>query len=230
MSLILVTRYKDGIILAADSFVFDNDGEVPLKSMDFNKVLISRFHKTAMVAVGSTWVFHESYQWLKRQKKKKNILKPLSAKWEKLNDRWKKNRKKEIKKTKNKTLRPVSDSLLVLAQQTDLETIHIIDPKGKVHETKSFVMSGSGADLTRHYLKKTKKTFKPKDSLDKCLKLLQECYQASGHDLYVTGFPVITIVQQRKIIDLTKQCEQTWKDCEQKYFGKIKKLSKVQMS
>jgi 20S proteasome alpha/beta subunit len=228
MSIIIVTRYKDGIILAADSFIFDNDGEVPYKSMDFRKVLISKSHKSAMVAVGSSWVFHEAYAWLKKQRKKKGIIGPLSAEWKKLNVNWKRRRARELKKEKHTTLRPVSNSLIVIAQQANLDVIQIIDPKGKIHETKSFVMSGSGAELARHYLSAKEKSFKQSDTLNNSLNLLRECYRAASHDLYVTGIPAIVIVKKAGILDLTKQCEEVWQECESRFFVRIKNIIKRQ--
>jgi len=37
MSLILATRFKGSILLAADPFYFDNDGAVPSKGQELNQ-------------------------------------------------------------------------------------------------------------------------------------------------------------------------------------------------
>jgi len=172
MSLILATRFKGGIFLAADPFYFDNDGEVPLKGIRFDKFIVSERYRCVMVGVGSVWVLEQAGKWLSAQNYNHDELLPvLAAKWKKFNQEWKRNREKEIAEAEVQSLRPISDSLFIIGKSDDLSVIHICDSEGKLHSTSTFVLSGSGSDLVRKFLKSTGQKFSPTDSLEKCLKL-----------------------------------------------------------
>ena len=234
MSLVLGTRFEGGILVASDPFVFDNDGETPSKTADFNKLFISSTYNCVMAAVGSRWVFTKTQEWLNSRPEDKlgNWVRDLASMWKELNLEWKERRSCEISDTVNRTLRPLSESLFLLAQTNNLASIQICDSEGNLHQTESFILSGSGADLVRSLLQSTSQIFRPSDSLRTCLDLVEKCYRVAGHDLYVIGFPAIAIVRSEGIIDLTNDCEQIWFKFEKQYFKKIRntavhKLSKT---
>jgi len=234
MSLVLATRFQGGIVVASDPFVFDNNGEMPSKTADFNKLFISSTYNCVMAAVGSRWVFTKAQEWLNSRPEDKlgDWIRDLASMWKELNLEWKEKRSCEIRDTVNRTLRPLSESLFLLAQTNNLASIQICDSEGNLHQTESFILSGSGADLVRSLLQSTSQIFRPSDSLRTCLDLVEKCYCVAGHDLYVIGFPAIAIVRSEGIIDLTNDCEQIWFEFEKQYFEKIKntavhKLSKT---
>jgi len=66
----------------------------------------------------------------------------LAAKWKELNEEWKETRESEIAESEDKSLRPISDSLFVLAKADDLSQIHIGDSEGELHSTTTFILAG----------------------------------------------------------------------------------------
>jgi hypothetical protein len=226
MSLIIACLFNEGILISSDSFMFDNDGEIPFKHIEFAQILVSESHGIAMAGVGSYWVLTKAYQYIVEEQKNDFDLIALASKWKSLNDKWRENREQELSEAENTTLRPISDSLMILARQDNLKHIHIIDPNGVLHKTSAFVLSGSGGEWTRRYLDNTKKIFEPSDSLSDCFELIQSCYNVSSHDLYVTGIPTITIVKANKIFDLTDTCRSQWEKCKTNYFDNLLKTIK----
>ena len=222
MSLILATRFKDGILLASDPFFFDNDGEVPLKGIKFDKFIISEQHHCVMFGIGSVWVLEQAGKWLALRKPDFATLLPeLALKWKELNRVWKKNRTVEITQAEIQSLRPISDSLFLFAKSDDLSTIHICDSEGKLHTTTTFVLSGSGSDLARQLLEATGQKFSPTDSLESCLDLTWKCFRAASYDLYVIGYPAIVLLSKYRIINLAKQCKVLWDRNGKSYFDSL---------
>jgi hypothetical protein len=232
MSLILATRFEGGILVASDPFVFDNDGEMPSKTADFNKLFISSTFSCVIAAVGSRWVFTEAQEWLNSRPEDKlgNWIRDLASMWKELNLEWKGRRSSEISDMSITTLRPLSESLFVLAHTNNLASIQICDSEGNLHQTESFIISGSGADLVRNSLQAAREIFRPSDSLETCLDLVEKCYRAARHDLYVIGFPAIAIVRSEGIIDFTKDCEQMWFEFGKTYFENIKSTADYRLS
>jgi len=232
MSLVLATRFQGGILVASDPFVFDNDAEMPSKTADFNKLFIFSTYSCVMAAVGSHWVFTKAQEWLNSQAKDRlgNWMRDLASLWKELNLKWKEERCCEISDTVKRTLRPLSESLFLLAQTKNLGSITICDSEGNLHQTESFILSGSGTDLVRNLLQSTGQIFRPSDSLRTCLDLVEKCYRVAGHDLYVIGLPAIAIVRSEGIIDFTNDCEQIWLECERQYFKKIKNIARHKLS
>lgn len=223
MSLILATRFKGGILLAADPFFFDNDGEVPLKGIKFDKFIISKQNSCVVAGVGSVWVLEQAGKWLAAQLPDYDDLLPdLASKWKELNQEWKENREAEIAEAQVQSLRPISDSLFILAKSNNLSTIHICDSEGKLHATTTFVLSGSGSDLVRQLLESTGQKFSPTDSLENCLDLTWKCYRAASCDLYVMGFPSVVLITAQGIKNLSEQCAALWSDTEKNYFINLK--------
>lgn len=218
MSLVIATRYSEGILLASDSFVFDNDGDVPSKAMDFEKLHVHHNLGMAMAYVGSTWVFHSFIGWLKSHSFSDDIIYDMSEKWKELNGEWKDNREIALADADQKTLRPVSDSLLFIACQEDLKTIHVIDSKGEHRTTNTFLVSGSGSDIVKNYCDAKGKVFSVDDGFDESMKLMQETFYAASHDLYVIGCPCFCIVRNDMIVDISKYCDTAWKKCVQMYW------------
>ena len=226
MSIIVAARYNKGILLASDPFYFDNDGEVPLKGINFNKFIVSVQYRCAMVGVGSAWVLEQAAKWIAAERfPSDHFLPALTAKWKQLNHEWKKDREREIAESKVQTLRPLSDSIFFLAKSDDLSTMHIGDSEGKLHSTSSFVLSGSGSGLVRHLLESTGQKFSPNDSLEKCLDLTRRCYCAASYDLYVIGFPSIVLVTEKGIRNFTEKCAALWSNAQNKYFSDLTSIA-----
>ena len=95
MSLILGARCKGGILLAADPFVFNNDGDLPQKRLDFSRFLISPQCDYAIVSIGSQWVFQQFKTWIESGSvQRSQLLEALSEKWAELSKYWKSTREK----------------------------------------------------------------------------------------------------------------------------------------
>ncbi len=173
MSFFLGTRFDEGILFASDSFIFDNDGDVPSKAMNFEKMHVHHKLGMAMAFVGSSWVFHSFVHWLNTHSLFYYIIKDIPDKWKELNVQWKTNREIEMADADQKSLRPVSDSLLFIARQKNLKTIYVIDYSGNSHLTETFVISGSGSDIAGAFLKSEGKIFSLANSLKDCMELMQ---------------------------------------------------------
>lgn len=223
MSLIIVARFRKGILLAADPFVFDNDGEVPCKAIDFDKFIVSKELGAALVAVGSRWVFAQFHEWIETGKdmNRENLVDAFSTKWAQLNQNWKKRREKEAAKSDAGTLRPISDSLFILVQLRDLSSIYIVDQEGNTHISRTYVLSGSGSSFVRHFLETEGKSFRCDDSLLQSSRLMRDCYGVAKQDLYVTGLPALVAATANGFFDFSRSCERVQKECEKKYFADL---------
>lgn len=224
MSLILVTRFEQGILFAGDPFVFDNDGEIPQKRLNFNKFYYSSRFRFALVAVGSRWVFSSLLGWIESIETTQALsLKEISLKWLNLNLEWKEMRRLELSEHGEKTLRDISDSLFIFASASDLETIWIVNSRGQISSSKTFAFSGSGTYLVQLYLEKSGKSFQPSSTFDETLALAKECYAAAGSDLYVFGLPSIAVLTPNLFIDLSDNCQKLWAKCQDDYFVELRK-------
>lgn len=222
MSLVLATRFSDGTILACDPFVFDNDGEVPRKHINFDRFCISTDPSIAFAAIGSRWIFVEFCQWYKKQDiDPSDVMTNLATKWMELNTFWKSERESELKEADVSTLRSVSNSLLIMCQGEHPDTISIIDSAGKISQTSTFVFSGSGSYLVENYLSTSGKSFQPSFSLNECLSLIYKCYDVACEDLYVIGLPSILVVTANGIVDISQDCASIWRDCNQRFFKEL---------
>lgn len=227
MSVVLCTRFNKGILLASDPFVFDNDGELPLKHIDFSRFFSSERLGVALVSVGSRWVFAQFCQELDAQQTvAKEHLSRLADQWQGLSQSWKEQRQQDAMTQGDETLRPLSDSLLFLTMTSDINTIHLIDSDGNLHATSSFALAGSGSHLLRNYLETKRDTFSSRQSLQESISLVTACYRAARCDLYVIGYPSIIVVTETSIIDLAKQCAALWRHADQQYYDGLIELAR----
>ena len=82
MSLIMGTRFRSGILFAADPFFFDNDGATPTKGTDFEKFIVSERYRCLMTGVGSRWVLKQAGEWIETQDADiTEFLPDLARKW-----------------------------------------------------------------------------------------------------------------------------------------------------
>jgi 20S proteasome alpha/beta subunit len=144
-------------------------------------------------------------------------------KWKDLNGEWRAKRETEAQHENSGTLRPISNSLLVIARQSNLESISIIDHDGKLETTQTFVISGSGSYLVEQFLRQSEKSFSPAMTLDDCFDLLQGCYRVLSRDLYVIGYPAVVLVSHSHIRNFSDECAKIWSNQDRQYFGKVKK-------
>lgn len=224
MSLILGARFQNGILLASDPFVFDNDGELPLKSINFDKIYISTKLNCAITAVGSSWVFHEFSKWLNESEiTEEEAPELLPRKWAELSAYWKDKRSKDINEIKG-TLRPISHSIYLMVWGNDLQSISIVDENGHLERTSSFALSGSGSFLVEQFLRISARKFEPSDTLEQCFELLEKCFTLASKDLYVVGQPCIVLVTSSQVVDLSEKCSQIWSEHYKEYFADIKAL------
>ena len=223
MSLILAARFQDGILLASDPFVFNNDGELPIKHIQFNKLYISKKLKSVFASVGSSWVFNEFTSWIEANNfSEANTIEKISNQWAYLNKLWKDQRESDTLNLDNHTLRPLSDSILVSIFEKDLNLINIFDSNGNKKTTSQFVFSGSGSLFVENYLRESKKSFNPTDSLTQCVDLIFECYNSAYKDLYVIGTPSMAVIVPEKTINYAEECSLLWQKNRKQYFDEIK--------
>jgi len=223
MPLVMGTRFRSGILFAADPFFFDNDGATPTKGTDFDRFMVSEQFRCLMTGVGSRWVLKKAGEWIETQDGAiTGFLPDLARKWCGLNREWKEGRHRKIAETEDRALRQLFDSLFILATSGNLSTINIGDGDGKLYSTSTFVFSGSGSDLVRHFIIRTQKKFSPSDTLEKCIELTWQYYRVASADLFVTGFPSIVVVDERGIRNLSKCCSGIWNRIESNYFTDLK--------
>lgn len=219
MSLIISARYKNGILLAADPFYFNNDGEVPLKGINFDKFVFSDLCRFAIVGVGSMWVLDQLHNCLHNHHfQPKNLLPHLASKWREFNQEWKTKRQREIAEADARTLRPISDSRFIFATSDDLSKIQICDSEGNLNSTSTFFLCGSGSDLVWHFLKSTNQQFSPTDDLGDCLELVWKCYSHASNDLYVVGLPSLFLLTNKTLINFNNICSEIFNKTRVKYF------------
>jgi hypothetical protein len=226
---VIATRFNGGILLACDPFTFDNDRESPQKSVQFHKIFVAEKQNLVSLGVGSRWVFRSFNIWLEKQQPQKyQHLQKISSKWSELQNEWLEKRKEMLEQYSANTLRPASNSLLILVSPKDIKTITAIDTHGNVRNSSSFVICGSGSDLVAKFLKNSNKLFAPSNKLDETFKLAFDCFDVASDDLYVIGIPSIMIVYNDQVIDFSNQCEIIWKKTKTKYANELKKAIRKQ--
>ncbi len=232
MSLIVATRFNRGVLLTSDPFVFDNDGVLPRKRVKFDRFLVSQEPTFAMAAVGSGWVFQQAQELVESRalSDHDDWLSLLSDSWRVWTERWKRERQKELEREGSSTLRPVSDSIFVLVRQEDLCSIVIGHGKGKLHQTSSFVISGSGSIWVRDYLAASGQIFDAGDTLEKCFILVADCYRKAQQDLYVVGLPSVVVVTDEQVLDLSGQCERLVSQLSYSYFQQLADFDNVKVT
>lgn len=173
-----------------------------------------------MAAVGSLQVFEKTKGWFASSEPRDTdeFISALTSKWKELNRNWIKKREHLVSETGDSTLRPISDSLFILAMSKDLSCIYIGDSKGYIHKTKSFLLSGSGSDLARRHLQSIDNLFSPNNEIEQCLDLVFQCYHFASDDLFVIGVPSIIVVTANDIIDITESCEKLWTQYKNKFY------------
>lgn len=222
MSLILAARFKEGIVVASDSFVFDNDGLLPTKRITFQKHIISTNYGLVIAGVGSRWLLNQVKNWLDSVNlERSQLLGELAKKWSSLNAEWKSKRTEELEADDSKPLRTLSDSLALLVDSSCPSSILILLPTCEVQQSNTFVLAGSGNDLVRHQLHREKIEYNPQQTLHDCLSFAKWCFDIASNDLYVTGFPTFTIVTQDHIEDVSEECLDIYRRLHKNYFEHV---------
>lgn len=228
MSLVIGARFRDGILLASDPFVFNNDGEFPLKSLNFHRFHIVEKMHLVMTSIGSNWVFREFTKWLETsQITNNNMMQLLPLKWAELSASWRDRRTKETSELRSGTLRPISHSVCLMGWGKDLQSVFVFDEHGNFEKTSTFLISGSGSLLVEHFLNVSGNTFRPNDSLDQCFDLVEECFSIASQDLYVMGQPVIALLTPSRVLDFTEQCTHVYLKHSKGYFNDMKAVLKA---
>lgn len=228
MSLIVATRFDKGILLASDPFVFDNDAALPQKLVDFAKAHISNKYGCAFLRVGSSWVFRNFINWVENKDIEVDEFETrIQSKWAELNSEWINKRVSENQVEGNSTLRPISNSSLIIARKSDIKSISIIDHDGTIINSSTFIIGGSGSYLVEEHFRISGKSFRPSFTLQRSFDLIRECYDIASRDLYVIGYPTIVLVLSTHIEDFTDDCVNVWLSCNNKYFSSLRKKLKI---
>jgi len=220
MSLVIASRYNDGIILASDSFVMSEreDGRI-LTSQRFDRPLIIQSKRLGIVYVGSVWVYNNFIEWFKNTKYSLNNVKKISDKWAELNNYWLSNRKLELSEISSI---PLSKSILILANVISTPKIQVIDYKGEIQQIDSFIIAGSGSDLIKPQLT-SNCLFDSTLSLGYNIEKLLLCYKIASADIAVSGIPSIGIIEKKKTISLNSEYEILWKRTLNEFYKEVKR-------
>ncbi len=222
MSILLGIRYKTGTIFTADAFVFDNNNDYPLKDWAFNRFYISPDKKLVMMAVGSRAVYFQFTDWHQANYEKAQEIQIISNKWSELQQKWEEKRKQLIKDENVKTLRPLSDSLLVIHSVNKPEHIISVKTNGEINYANRYVIAGTGSALVREIINELKapELLDRKDAVEAIIK----SYRIAKHNLYVSGNLSFLSIDGETINDQSENCFYAWKNEEDLYYENLKIL------
>jgi 20S proteasome alpha/beta subunit len=213
MSLVIAAKYTDGIVLAADAFVFDNDRVLTTKKLDFSKIVTLDKKGVVVAGVGSSWVFWQAIQIIDDSVQPISMLisKLLGPKWKELNKKWQEARIKDsdvqdFAEEQNRTLRPPSESALIIVRQDNIEEVMILDENGNLHLTKTFLFTGSGSALLRYKIQVGEIIFLPTMSLEDLMSQIIKAYRLCRADLFCSGIPTFVIITKNDIVDYSNKC------------------------
>ncbi len=211
MSLLIAARYRDGVLLSSDPFVFDNDGRCPRRRVDFERFFVAGRPCVLFASVGAVWVFRRFCDQLDEAGGAKRFdRRAVGSLWKSLCGQWKADRTRELSAQSGGSLRPVSDSLLVAVPCTGRPRIAACDAAGRWMESRTFVVTGSAACWVHEHLADAGNRFQPRDSLEECLSKVQACFVAGACDLFVVGLPAVAIVTRGDVLDMSATSREVW--------------------
>lgn len=211
MSLLIAARYREGVLLASDPFVFDNDPVRPRRRLDFDRFHVAADQSVVFAAVGSLWVFREFCRRFDEKQARRAVSRVgIAALWSDLCTRWRSGRTRK-EHGAAASLRALSDSLLIAIHREKPWRIEAITADGVSTSSRSFIVTGSAASWVRGYLLNAENRFDSRHSLERALELMRGCFAAGASDLYVVGFPALACVRAHDIVDCSHACAAAWR-------------------
>lgn len=209
MSLLIAARYRHGVVLASDPFVFDNDPLRPSRRLEFDRVHVAADGSAVFAAVGALWVFRafcrqydaESIAQTPSTDRVAEIWKNPCAEWRRARDRT---------DGRSASLRTISRSQLIAVRCRRPWRIEAWDDAGNPANSETFIVTGSAAGWVRDSVSRPGARFNPRDTLETCLARVRACFSAGARDLFVVGFPSIVVVHQGGVVDCSRESERAW--------------------
>lgn len=222
MSLLIAARYRDGVVLASDPFVFDNDPARPSRRVDFDRFEIAPDQSAVFAAVGAMWVFRTFQRQFDAESARETLSPARIAEiWKNGCDEWRRGRESETHGARRGSLRELSESLLIAVRRRRPWTIDACSCSGAWTSSRTWIVTGSAAGWVRDHMSQASNRFDARDSLADCLAKVRACFTAGQRDLYVIGFPAVVCVSDDGIHDFSEASRDAWENSCEAAFSRL---------
>ena len=222
MSLVIGVSYGRGVILAADPFVFDNNRESPKRVFNFGRIQTIKHNSYAFSHVGSHEVFHSTIHKLNARVSLPTV-EEISTTWKRMNTEF------AVKCSAQsgeliETLRPRSDSVLMLASALSPGKIYMCGPHGQLVETHSLAVCGSASEHVKQWILDQAFESSGIGSLEEAFGLVQAAFAIASADLFVLGYPIISVVTASGVLVFDRECEELFLESYTNYMASLRNL------